>query len=52
MPVTEVNDDTQGFLTLLPVLATCEKHDQSTQRPVVPLLPYKDQKAGPKRDEG
>ena len=46
IPVPEEVDDAQEFVPLVPASAstsTHEKHDQSTQRPVVPLVAYKDQ---------
>lgn len=53
MPVEEEIDDAHEFVPLEPVAAstsTLEKLDQSTQRPVVPLVAYKDQTERGKRE--
>ena len=53
MPVPEEIDDVQEFVPLVPASAstsTHETHDQGTQRPVVPLVAYKDQTERGKRE--
>ena len=53
MPVPEEIDNAQEFVPLVPASAstsTLEKHDQGTQRPVVPMVAYKDQTERGKRE--
>lgn len=53
MPVPEEIDDAQEFVPLVPASAptsTHGKHDEGTQRPVVPLVAYKDQTERGKRE--
>ena len=53
MPVSEEIDNAQEFVPLVPAsvpTSTHGKHDQGTQRPVVPLVAYKDQTERGKRE--